>query len=155
MLYKIGENMSLLSEIKKDQLQSRKDKNTAVISILTTLIGEAAMAGKNDGNRESTDLEVVVVIKKFIKNGNELATAVGDGNAGYLEAMTEIAILESYLPSQLSVDEISDIVSKQISTLEEVSPKSMGKIMSHLKNNYAGKYDGRLASKIVKEALNG
>lgn len=155
MLHEIGENMSLLSEIKKDQLQSRKDKNAVVTAILTTLIGEASMAGKNDGNRESTDLEVVVVIKKFIKNINELASAVGEGNHGYIDAIAERQILESYLPSQLSEDEISDIALKQISYLEEASPKSMGKIMSYLKTNYAGQYDGKLASKIVKDLLNG
>ncbi len=147
--------MSLLSRIKKDQLQARKDRFTQVASVLTTLIGEASMAGKNDGNRESTDLEVVAVIKKFIKNLDELMAIVGDGNDGFLEAMAEKMVLNVYLPSQLTSDEVADIVLKQIDLLDDVSPKHMGKIMGHLKSNYAGQYDGKMASKVVKDLLNG
>ena len=40
-------------------------------------------------------------------------------------------------------------------TVDEVSPKIMGVIMKWLKDNYAGKYDGKMASKIVGELLNG
>ncbi len=148
--------MSLLAEIKKDQLAARKDKNTAVTSILTTLIGEASMAGKNDGNRESTDFEVVAVIKKFIKNLNELmeVLSIEDDRERYYAAMDEIVVLTEYLPSQLSEDEIKCLALIQISYLDDASPKSMGKIMKHFKDNYAGEYDGKMASKIVRGLLN-
>ena len=145
--------MSLLSEIKLDQLQARKDKNAEVTSLLTTLIGEASMAGKNDGNRESTDLEVVAVIKKFIKGINEIVSIVAEGSGESLTALAEKMLLETYLPSQLTEDEISDIALKQISYLENASPKSMGKIMKHFKDNYAGQYDGKTASRVVKDLL--
>jgi hypothetical protein len=59
--------MSLIQTIKADQVQARKARSASA-SILTTLIGEAEMIGKNAGDRESTDEEVIAIIKKFIKN---------------------------------------------------------------------------------------
>ena len=147
--------MSLLSEIKKDQLQARKNKNTDDATLLTTLIGEAAMIGKNDGNRETTDNEVVAVIKKFIKNNNELIAVVNPETYGFTRAIAENDFLTQYLPSQMTEEEIRAAVQSHMFTVDEVSPKIMGVIMKWLKDNYAGQYDGKMASKIVGELLNG
>lgn len=147
--------MSLLELIKRDQLTARKDKTAKdVASLLTTLIGEASMIGKNDGNRESTDAEVIAVIKKFIKNNKELADIVDKtSDAHQHKALTENIILGYYLPKQMSEEDIRKVVQSHIETLEEVSPKAMGLIMKLLKDNYGGRYDGKMASKVVKELL--
>jgi len=145
--------MSLLSEIKKDQLQARKDKNAITATLLTTLIGEAAMIGKNAGNRESTDDEVVAVIKKFIKNNTELMNIVNPETNGYVDAKTENEFLAQYVPSQMTEEELRVAIQEQIRTLDKISPKLMGSVMGWLKEKYVGHYDGKLASKIVKELL--
>lgn len=147
--------MSLIQQIKKDQLTARKAKQSYQAIRLTTLIGEAEMIGKNAGNRETTDDEVVVVIKKFIKNNLELINVVDPTSDGFADAIKENELLSAYLPTQMSEDEIKTAVQKRIITLDELSPKLMGKIMAWLKENYAGQYDGKLASKVVKELLNG
>ena len=61
----------LLETINQDRNEARKMKYTATATLLTTLYSEAQMVGKNDGNRETTDAEVVAVIKKFVKNIDE------------------------------------------------------------------------------------
>lgn len=71
--------MSLIEQIKAKNLEARKAKLTAVVNVLTPLIGEAEMVGKNAGH-PVTDAEVVQMIKKFIKNLDETITALGDSD---------------------------------------------------------------------------
>lgn len=152
--------MSLLAQIKKDQLQARKDRDSVKAALLTTLIGEASMPGKNDGNRESTDEEVVATVKKFVKNTNELLKALhGEGGlaptnvAASATASMELAILESYLPKQLTEAELTHIIASLKNEFTIADAKGMGKIMGALKERFGGTYDGALASKLVKAAL--
>ena len=64
--------MTLLSKIRADLFTLRKEgESKNAISLLTTLYSEAANVGLNDFKRETTDAEVIAVIKKFIKNIDE------------------------------------------------------------------------------------
>ena len=144
--------MSLLSQIKEQQLTARKNREEIKSSLLTTLLSEALVPGKND-NRESTDAEVVAVVKKFLKGVNETLEALKFSSDGRVKvACLEKEILEGFLPKQLTEEEIREIASKVIAD-EEKSPKLMGKVQAYLKANYAGQYDGALASKVIKEIL--
>ncbi len=135
--------MTLLDTIRKSQLQARKEKRAADASTLTTLIGEAEMIGKNDGNRASTDAEVVNVIKKFVKNIDETLTVLvkDSSKADRVEALTsEKALLVTFLPQQLSEDQLRTILGGFVSALTEKNPKMMGKVLASLKEQYAGQY---------------
>lgn len=149
---------TLIETIKKDQLQARKNKDATKASLLTTLLGEASMIGKNDGNRESTDAEVIAVIKKFVKNTQEVIRITGmqqsieSREAGKV-ASEELRILESYLPKQLSENELRAEMQKLIAELNLSGPKGMGILMKEMKARFEGTYDGGLASKIAKEVL--
>lgn len=149
--------MSLLNTIRQDQLASRKEGDKTRSTLLTTLLGEAAMVGKNDGNRETTDSEVIQIVKKFIKNIDETLKAMMDLDNLVLTndsvLTTEREILESYLPKQLDEQGIKDAVAAIVATLHEKSPKMMGVVMKELKSKYDGQYDGKVASQIVKESL--
>lgn len=148
--------MTLLETIRKAQLQARKEKRAADASTLTTLIGESEMIGKNDGNRASTDAEVVNVIKKFVKNIDETLNVLAkdSSKADRVEALTgEKALLVTFLPQQLSEDQLRTILGGFVSALTEKNPKMMGKVLASLKEQYAGQYDGALASKVAKELL--
>jgi len=143
----------LINTIKADQLQARKNKISGEISLLTTLLGEASMPGKNDGNRESTDEEVIAVIKKFIKNANEIIKAADGGLGMSTSAQAEIDILEKYLPKQLSEAELVIAINEIVDDLPEKNPRAMGQVMGMLKKKYQGNYDGKSASTLVKAAL--
>lgn len=132
--------MSLLQQIKKDQLQARKSKEALKVKLLTTLLAEAAKPGLDDGKRESTDAEVIGVIKKFIKNANETLKHCEDQ-----EVVFELSILETYLPQQLDEDSLRSIIAAN----DDLT--NVGQIMKFLKDNYNGLYDGKLASTIAKE----
>lgn len=134
--------MSLLEKIKQDQLQSRKDRAEGKTSLLTTLYSEAAMVGKNQ-NRETTDAEVISVIKKFMKNNEEFRKSIDKNEDTYFRLQLEYSILESYLPKQLTEQEIKDIVFHQ-------DHETLGDCMKHFKENYSGLYDAKLVKDIYQ-----
>jgi len=142
--------MSLINTIKKDQVQARKDRNAGAATLLTTLLGEASMVGKNAGGRETTDDEVIAVVKKFIKNNNDTLAVIDNNSSGYGDIENENELLNRYLPTQLSEDELRDIIAP---LAEGKTMRDMGSIMKELKTNYTGLYDGGVASSIIKGML--
>lgn len=147
----------MLNKIRADQLQARKDRDAVKASLLTTLIGEAAMVGKNAG-RESTDAEVIATVKKFIKNAEDTRSILrnqgADGSSSAMATVnTELAILGQYLPSQLEGAALRAVITDVAAAVGASTPKDMGKVMAALKAQYDGKYDGKAASALVKEVL--
>lgn len=128
--------MALIDQIKADQLAARKARDTLHASLLTTLLGEVGIVAKNAGRTDATDEEVIATVKKFIKN-NE---SIPDG-ARNVTHDAELHTLEEYLPKQLTRDELVAI--KATGTFA-----NKGEWMKHLKENYAGRYDGKLASEV-------
>ena len=144
--------MSLLQQIKSAQVTARKARDSVTARLLTTLIGEAEMVGKN-ANREVTDQEVVATIKKFIKNLDETIRVAGDyRDADRCDlAWAEKTVLEQFLPKQLSEAEIRVLISDFLD-VGETRP-NMGEVMKYMKSNYDGQYDGKVVSKIAGELL--
>ena len=138
--------MSLMEKIRADQLTARKSKNAEATALLTTLLGEAGIIGKNDFGRETTDDEVVGVIRKFIKNIDFTLEKVHDESARAL-AQLEKTILESYLPTQLSYDQISSEIDKILLTVD--IKKAKGAVMKHFKDNFANLYEAKTILEIL------
>lgn len=141
--------MNLMTQLKTDQLQARKDRDTVKATLLTTLIGEAATIGKNDGNRETNDQEVIQVVKKFIKGMDETLAILnqrGDQNTAQAVEL-EKSILAAYLPQQMSAEQIKDALEKSGLTLNK------GVCMKYLKDNFAGQYDGKQAAQVIDSLL--
>lgn len=142
--------MSLLEKIKNDQLELRKAGNAkANVSTLTTLFSEAAIIGFNDGKRESTDEEVIAVIKKFLKGIEDCMKVVSDTSA-YQE---EKRLLLTYLPKQMTDDELQSAIEGYIADVNATSIKQMGLVMKRLKDGHEGLYDGLVASSFIKARL--
>jgi len=147
----------ILQDIKKKQLQARKDKDKELTSILSSLLAEVSIVGKNNGNRETTNKEAVTVIKKFIKNAEYSIESLKNSNYENTqdrieELQNEISVYESFLPKQLSKVELEKIIGLFLG--KETNP-NMGSVMKYLKENYNGLYNGKVASNLVKEILNG
>lgn len=140
----------LISTLQKDLLTARKAREPIATGLLTALVGEAAMVGKNAGNRTSTDEEVLAVVRKFIKNAEETATRLDKMGTDSSVIRKEIEILTNYLPVQKTPDELRLIIKNIIAGS---SSANMGVIMKELKDGWAGQYDAKLASGIVKEML--
>jgi uncharacterized protein YqeY len=153
--------MSLLNDIKAKQLELRKaqmhdkiDRNVE-ISLLTTLFSEASIPGKA-AQRESTDAEVIAVIKKFVKNNDECMMSAGDRrDSDWCDRLSiERDVLDLFLPKQLTADELKEIIGGFVAANGIAGPKGTGLVMKMLKEQYEGLYDGKVASDIVKTVLN-
>jgi uncharacterized protein YqeY len=138
----------LYVQVKKDQLTARKEKDKAKASLLTTLIGEldSDVTGKSTTKVEVTDAMVVAKIKKFVKSLDALVLLLGSNGPKQTEALMEISILAVYLPKYLTEGELTEIIKSFDTT-------NMGTVMKLLKEQYAGLYDGKLASKIAKQLV--
>jgi len=136
----------MIDTIKKDNLIARKNKDKFTSGILTCLIGEIEMVGKNDGNRKTTDDETVKVIQKFKKGAEEIYKAKPSE-----DIENEIKIYNEYLPKLISNEKLSKIISDMIEILEK---PNIGLIMKKLKESKF-RYDGKIASKITSKLLKG
>jgi len=144
------ENIMLMQTLQADQLKARKAKDTVAIGLLTALVGEAAMVGKNAGNRTSTDEEVLATVRKFLKNAEETHARLIAANKDAAAITEEIKILKSYMPQQMTDDQLR----AAISAIKDTNANAnMGLVMKVLKEQHAGLYDGKRANEIAKEVL--
>lgn len=139
---------TILSKIKEQSLIARKSKDPSA-SLLVTLWSEGMMIGKNE-NRETTDAETVNLIKKFIKNNDETISRLTEDAPLYSSLKFENSILEQFLPSQLSEDQIRE---KLIEIKDSMGITKMGVLLTAFKSKYEGTYDGATAAKIAKSIL--
>jgi uncharacterized protein YqeY len=147
--------MTLFTQIKADQLAARKAKDGLKATLLTTLIGELTAIGKNDGNREVTDADVVKLVKKFLDGVNETIALMkdvsnADGSADrYVNLLKEQGYLTVYMPQQMDEAKLTEVLTELVT---ECGP-NLGKLMGLLKARYAGQYDGGMASTIAKKVI--
>ena len=137
----------LIDEIKKDNVQAMKDKNTLARAIYGVVMNKVLLANieaKKDG-KELADTDVVQILQKTIKElTEEKENYVKAGNMAEAENIEkQKEILTKYLPQMLSEEEIKAI----IDTMED---KSIPSVMKHFKANYAGKVDMSLVNKIAR-----
>ena len=150
--------MSLINTLKEDKKLFMKLGNSQMVTILTTLIGEASMFGFNDGKRESTDAEVIGVIKKFITNAQSNADLLfedenREARQKYLE---EVVVYKNYLPRQFDSSTLKSLVREAFwDDLKTPDKKLKGVIMKYMKEYYAGQYDGKLAGEVIDELIKG
>lgn len=137
----------LIDEIKKDNVQAMKDKNTLARAIFGVVMNKVLLHGiecKKDG-KEQTDADVVQILQKTIKELTEekenYIKAGNETEANNIEIQKEI--LTKYLPQMLSEDEIKNI----IASMED---KSIPSIMKHFKAEYAGKVDMGLVNRVAR-----
>lgn len=98
------------------------------------------------------DAQVISIIQSEIKKRNESLEFAEKNDRSDLcgDLKSEIGVLESFLPTQLSESEIEEIVAK---LKEENSDLNLGVVMKALKDQYSGQYDGKLASAVAKRVL--
>lgn len=128
-------------------MQAFKDKNQDARSVLEAVISRSMLQSvelKALG-KELTDDDVLTNIQKVVKELEEerVSFKAAGRDENVVSLTNQIDYISKFLPSQLSEDEIKQI----ISTLED---KSIGNVMKHFKTNYQGKCDMGLVSKIAK-----
>lgn len=103
-------------------------------------------------NGEATDAEVLKIISKLVKQGKDSAEQYKSANRMDLcdREMEQVAILEGYLPKQMTDDEIAVEIDKVMS---ETGSTNMSVLMKELNTRLAGRADGKTISRILKTKL--
>ena len=143
----------MLEQFRKDLMTMRKEKNP-LVPTMVTVFSEASMIAKDDGNREITESDLIRQIKKTVTNLNVTIDLLVERNSDATHQINERELLESYLPKQLSDDEVRSIVNQFLTEQPTVTPKIMGSVMQFMKSKYDGLYDGKKAASLVKECIN-
>lgn len=141
--------MSTFEQLKQSLIAARKQRNTELITILSTIIAECAAIGKNGGNRLPTQAEVIAVIRKSLNNIELTRKVTNDVNF----ASFEYATLSEYLPQQLTEQQLVTIVQSLIDTYRLNNPANtplVGFVMTEMKSMYPGRYDPRNVTNVLK-----
>ena len=150
--------MSLRIQIeeKLNQALKAKDKNKyPTLRLVVSAIKDAEIAGRSKGQKEMTDGDITVILKKMIKQRNESCEVYKKaGRSELLEnEKNEIEVISVFLPKQLSKEETKKICEDIIKSLGATSMKDMGKVMAALKSKHPDTLDFSKVSLIIKELL--
>jgi uncharacterized protein YqeY len=148
------EAMSLYDDIVADLKKSLKDQHKERLSVLRGL--KTAIKNKQVELREQpTDDQIRGVISSEIKKRKEAIEQFGQGSRQDLveKEENELKILSSYLPPQLSTEEIKGILTQAIEEISATSPKDLGRVMKSVMPKLAGRADGREVNRIARELL--
>ncbi|MDN5831091.1 GatB/YqeY domain-containing protein [Tetragenococcus halophilus] len=147
--------MTLLTKLNDDMKAAMKGKDKESLQVIRMLKASLQNEKINLG-RDLTDEEELAIISREMKQRRDsLAEFEKVGRDDLAEkTKSEIAIVERYLPAQLTEDEIFQIVSQAIEQTGASSPKEFGKVMGVVMPKVKGKADGNQVNAIVKELLN-
>lgn len=150
-----------MSDIKKQLLedikQAMRDKNKDLLTILRGLSAAIKQAEVDGQIEEVTDEQVVTIIMQMTKQRKESAQQYREADRVDLaeKEEQEIAAYQTYLPEQLSADEINQMIDEAISSTGASSVKDMSQIMGLLKPKLLGKADISEVGAMIRQRLNG
>jgi uncharacterized protein YqeY len=155
-LINMSENQSLKERLTADMKQAMKDRDNELrdtIRLLLSAVKNAEIDKRADLNED----ESMAVLRSQAKQRQDSIQQYRDGGRDDLadKEASELAILERYLPQQLSDEELATLVANGISETGAAGPKDMGKVMGLLSKRAGNAVDGRRLSTAVREALAG
>jgi len=148
--------MSLKQVLLDDLKTAMKEKDNIRKNVIT-MVRAGILQVEKDKKIELDDEGVLEVIAKAVKQRKDSLPEYEKSNRPDLveNLKREIDILMSYLPQQLSEDELDNIVTQTIYEVGAQSAKDMGQVMKALMPKVKGRADGRLVNELVKKHLSG
>jgi uncharacterized protein YqeY len=146
--------MSIAKQIEQDFVTAYKAKEQLRVAVLRML--KTAIKNRHvELMRELTDDEILDVIIKQIKQRQEAEEQFRAANRAELadKESAEADILRSYLPVQLSREELAALVDKIVNDLSASGMKDMGRVMKAIMDSHKGRVDGKAVSELVKARL--
>ncbi len=147
--------MSLKDQITADMKTAMKAGEKDRLKVVR-LIRAAIKQVEVDNRQDLDDAGVLAVLTKMVKQRRDSVEQFEKGNRQDLADIerAEIAVLEAYLPAQLSTEELGQMVDEVIAATGASSMRDMGKVMGQIKAKAAGRADMGAVSAAVKERLN-
>jgi uncharacterized protein len=150
----------MLREKFKDDLKlamkARNERATSTLRLIQAALKDRDIAARGRGKMDGIDeAEILSMLQSMIKQRRESIEQFEKGGRPELarQEQEEIAVIEGYLPQQISDAEAEKAVKDLIAELGAASIKDMGRTMAALKERYAGRMDMTKASALVKQAL--
>ncbi len=148
--------MSLEQQVMAEMKDAMKSKDEAALRSLRAIKAEIIKAKTEPGNGGVISPEIELkMLQKMVKSRKDSLEIFNQQNRPELakKEEEEIAIIERFLPKQLSEDEIRAKVQAAIAEVGASGPQDMGKVMGVVTKQLAGQADGKVVSGIVKELL--
>lgn len=146
--------MSLLEQLTQDMVTAMKAKDKETLSVVRMLKAAATNEQISLGHDLTSDDENAVLSREYKQRKESLAEFESAGRTDLVEkTQHELAVVEKYLPEQLTAEEITQIVQAAIEQSGAESMRDMGKVMGIVMPQVKGKADGKLVNETVKAAL--
>ena len=141
-----------ISETTKVAMKARDKRRVAALRLILAEIKQLEV----DERRELTDEDVLEILIRLLKQGNDSLTQFRDANRSDLvdQEQFEIDLIQSFMPEPLSAEELDSLIIETIASLGAESMKDMGKVMGELAGMVRGRVDMGAASARVKALLN-
>lgn len=136
--------MSEVQKIKNELIVARKAKNKTALNVCKLLLSDIEYKERQEGESH-TDAQVIQMVRKFVSN-NELTISHSQNKDEINKLELENEFCKTLLGVELSEDELTEIIAK-------LNPANIGEGMQFLSKNHQGKFNGGLASKVVKKHL--
>ncbi|MCL6275094.1 GatB/YqeY domain-containing protein [Muricauda sp. 2012CJ35-5] len=148
--------MSLQAQVMTEMKAAMKAKDTLALEALRAIKSALLLAGTEKGAAgELSEADEIKLVQKLVKQRKDSATIFQEqGRADLAEPeLAQAAIIEKFLPEQLTAEEIEKVVVQTIDAVGAEGMKDMGKVMGIVSKELAGQADGKTISTIVKEKL--
>ena len=148
--------MALKDQLDADLKSAMKDKDALRLSVVR-MLKSAIKYREIEVMKALDDAGVQAVIASEIKRRRDSVEQYRQGAREDLASKeeSEIALLQAYLPAQLSPEELGEVVDAVIQRVGAQGPKDMGKVMKELLPEVQGKAEGKAVSELVKQKLAG
>lgn len=147
--------MSLQNQISEQLKAAMKSKDQAALRTLRSIKAALLLLNTQEGKKEvSAEDEVAAIVKMAKQRKDSIAIFEEQGRNDLADKeKEELAILEGFLPKQLSPDELKSAVSEIITQTGASSMKDMGKVMGMASSKLKGRADGKDIAAMVKSLL--
>ncbi|MCH7864508.1 MAG: GatB/YqeY domain-containing protein [Proteobacteria bacterium] len=145
-----------LSDALKAAMKEKDRRSVSTLRLILAALKDRDIAARSKGNQDGvSDDEVLGLLQSMIKQRRESIGFYEQGGRMELAQgeAEEISVIEGFLPEQMSEDEIAAVITGVVGEVGAESLKDMGKVMTALKEQFAGQMDFGKASAIVKERL--
>ncbi len=148
--------MDLFERVSEDIKNAMKAKDKVALETLRNVKKVFLEAKTAPGANDTlADADALKLLQKLVKQGKDSAAIyVGQGRQDLADAeLAQVAVLEKYLPKQISAEELETELKKIIAEVGATTAKDMGKVMGVASKALAGKAEGRAISEAVKRLL--
>lgn len=144
------------TETLRDSMKARNERSVGTVRLIMAALKDRDIAARGKGNHDGiSDDEIAQMLQSMIKTRRESITLYEQGGRIELaeQEREEIAIIETFLPKQMSDDDVAAAIKAAIAEIGATGIKDMGKVIGALKAKFTGKMDFAKASAAVKQLL--